>query len=660
MKNLEKKIYNPEVYNQNLADFLDAEDLAGVGKRVIEEYQIDCDSCDDWWKRTKPSIDLAMQVARHKNFPFDGAANVKYPLITVAALQFSARAYPAIVKDKNIVKGKIIGKDVIARVDTGEKIEGGKSAIAQRISQHMSFQLLEEMEEWEEGLDRCLMTLPIVGEDWQKTYYDTGKQRCVSVRVPSENIVYNYYAQGVDVAPRISEKIWLYPNQIIEKQRSGLFRDVELNLKAGGDSETGDKGANANDDDALVLFIEQHRWLDLDDDGYKEPYIVTVHKESETVVRVYPRFEQKDVARNKKGQVQGILPTQYFTQKIFFPSPDGGSRGLGLGALLNPINETINSTINQLLDAGTLYNNNSGFIGRGVRLRRDGGGGVMDFKLGEWKEVPATGDDLRKNIYPLPVKEPSGVMFSMLGLMIESGKEMSSISQVMAGETPGANASPTAIMSLIEQGTKVFSGVYKRVYRSLKSEFKKLYRLNAVYLDDTQYFRVMDDEMAIHRMDYNVEGVDVIPVADPNEISDTQKMARAEALRSLMGAGFNDNEIRRRVIASLDLPEPEKLVLPDEMLNQPDPVIELKMRKQALDEQKFQWQMVVDRVDMQKAIAMASKAYAEADAAIKQPDIDVFKAQLSLMDTEAERIHNERLQRMAGQSADKGVSAKAE
>ena len=659
---LKKLIYSEEAYLTNLAEHVDDDDLSKIGEQVFKGYEIDKESCEDWERRTKPAMDLAMQVYKEKNFPFANASNVKYPLIATASMQFSARCLPNIIKGSDIVKAKIIGKDkavgAVKDPKTGEPLtdEMGdiipitKSMVADRVSKHMSYQIIEEMTGWETDLDKALVSLPIIGEEWKKTYWNSVKLRNISCRVPSRNMTINYWAKSVDDAQRITERVPIYPNNLETKKRSGYFLDIDY----GDEQSAEDVEQNSEDVDSPVIFLEQHCWLDLDKDGYKEPYIVTINKASHKVARIYMRFENDKIERDSKGRVIQIEADQSFTQTVFFPSPDGGSRGMGFGNLLGSINEAINTSLNQLIDSGTLYNSNTGFIGKGAQLGRTRQGGQSNFELGEWKEVPCFGDDLRKNIVPLPVKEPSMVLFSLLGLLIDSGKQLSSVSEIMTGQAPGANTSPTTVMALAEQGLQVFSSIYKRVHRGLKEEFKKLFKLNSIYLEDEEYFTILDDEMAVAREDYDLDGIDVIPVSDPTEISEMQQALRADALGSMLGTGYNDQEIRRRRLEAMRIPEPEKLMLPDEAFGQPEPELVLKQEQLKLDWAKFEWKTITDRANMEKMLALAFKAEQEGEAVIPGLQLDEFKTQTEFLNKEAERMQNERLQGMAKQPNDQG------
>lgn len=668
---LAKYIFTPEAQGKNLAEMIDEEDLNVIGADAWTGYDVDKESCNEWEKRTTPAVELAMLIYEQKNEPFEESANVKYPILTVGAIQFSARAYPNIIKGKNVVRVKIIGKDEMPSRDpqNPNPIKGAKAKIGQRISTHMSYQLLEQMEEWETDLDKALVCLPVIGEDWKKTYYDPELRRNVSTRVQSNNMVMNYWAKSADSAQRLTERIWLYPNQIEEHKRSGFYLDVDIPQgyetveQDAYKPKTGGQISDPRDPDAPKLFLEQHCFLDMDDDGYKEPYIVTIHNATKKVMRIVPRFDLKGVSYNK-GVVSKIKAVGYYTQTVFFPSPDGGSRGMGLGNLITPINETVNTTINQLLDSGTLHNNQSGFIAAGGMPGKGKGGGKMSLALGEFKRIPVAGDDIRKSVMGLPTKEPSIVLFQLLGLMIESGKEVSSVSSIMSGEAPGPNTAPTTVTALIEQGLKVFSAVFKRVHRGLKSEYKKLYRLNSLNLDQAEYVNILDDPAAIAQIDYNTEGMDIVPVSDPNEVTDIQKMMKAETLKGMIGQGFNDLEVRKRYLETMEFEDPEKLMPPPAPAG-PPPEFQLELDKLKLDRDKFQWKMVVDRSVMVKnemaalkSRASAIKDLADAEAAEEGPQLEMYKAQLQdsadqmqnyqkeleFLDKSQERIANAQLQ----------------
>jgi chaperonin GroES len=491
-------------------------------------------------------MDLAMQVAQEKSFPWPKAANVKYPLITTAAIQFSARAYPAIVRGADVVKGEVLGPDP----------DGAKKQRADRIGRHMSYQVLEEVPDWDEDVDKLLMRMSIVGCEFRKTYFDSMMGRNCSDLVPAKFVVYNHKTPFAKLR-RITHELYPFKNEIIEKQRGGIWSEVQLGLPAGED----------NDEDGAFEFLEQHCWYDLDKDGYKEPYVVTVKKDSGEVARIAARFDEEGIFLNGKGEISKIEPVEYWTKFAFMPNPDGGSYDVGLGLLLNPINETVNTVLNQILDAGTLANTGGGFLGSGLKMK----GGAARFVPGEFKPVDNPGGDIAKNIYHMQFTGPNPVLFNLLGLLIEAGKDISSVKDILTGDTQSPNQTATTTLALIEQGQKVFSAIYKRVHRSLKQEFKKLYRLNKLYLQPEDYYRFQDKVEPIYLEDYQGDDTDVAPVSDPTLVSDAQELTRAEALMKFSGDPMiNQVALRQGYLRALKVQNIEELL--DTSKNPPPPM----------------------------------------------------------------------------------------
>lgn len=570
----------------DLTQYMDDGDLDNLGALCVEEFDIDEESRSDYIEQTEDAMRLAMQVKENKSFPWNGAANIKYPLISIAAMQFGARAYANLLPDQRPVKGKIIGYDR----------DGSKMEKAVRVGKHMSYQLLEEMEEWEEDMDRLCMVLPILGCTFKKTYYNPTKQRNVSELVLPKELVVNYWTNSLDNAARISHIIEYTTNDLVERVNRGMFRDIDLpenstqetstELRTISDEISGMTGP-ARDEDEPLVFIEQHRYLDLDGDGYSEPYIVTVSLDNNEVYRIVRRFSDLDVERQTNGDVLKITADQYFTKFPFIPNPDGGFYDIGFGTLLGPTNEAVNTIFNQLVDAGTLSNMQSGFLGRGIRLKK----GSMAFSPGEWKQVNNTGDDLRKSIVPLPIREPSNVLFNLLGLLMDSGKELSAVSDMMQGKNPGQNQAATTTMAVLEQGLQVYSSIYKRIYRSLKKEYKKLYKLNSLYMPMESYFQILDygeqEGSQINGSDYDLESIDVVPSADPNVASEAQKLMKAQGLQELLQLGtVNPVEVTKRILEAQNQAGIELLMQVEPP--QPDPELVLKEKQLMLDEQQAQ------------------------------------------------------------------------
>ncbi len=606
---------------KNIADDLDEEELDEIGARVKEEFEIDDRSRSEWMEKTKKAMDLALQVTSEKVYPWPKASNVIFPLMTNAATQFAARAYPAIINGRNVVKGVILGTDDgdPALDAQGQPMQGpmgplwleppgSKRLRADRIAQHMSFQLLDEMPEWEVETDKLLHIIPIVGCVFRKTYFDPTKGRNVSLMVLAQNLVVNYNAKSLDLAPRISEEIKFYRREIDEFERAGLFREIVYSTSPD----------SMGDNDAPVEFVEQHRFWDLDGDGYTEPYIITVDKQTSQVVRIVARYDA-DGIKVKGNKILKIDPVQYFTQYNFLPSFDAGIYGVGFGQILAPVNAAVNTSLNQLIDAGHLQNTGGGFIGKGLSMNT----GAIRFQPGEFKMVNVSGATVKESVVPLDFRGPSPTLFNLLGLLIEAGKDIAAIKDVLTGEQQNGNVPATTTMALIEQGLKVFTGIYKRVYLSLKEEYKKLYRLNRIYLTEEASYRLGNDWKKVTRTDYE-EGAGVEPVSDPTMVSDFQRMSRAQFLLATMeqmGQVMNPQEVIKRVLDAANIENPDRIINQNP---QPPPEIMLK-------QQEMQIKGVHAKATEMKDTAQAILFMAQAKAAAGENELESAGMQLDLL-----------------------------
>ena len=585
----------------NIIPELDGEVVKKIGMEVTRGFDLDKGSRADWEKQTKTAMDLAMQVATEKSWPWPKAANIKYPMITTAAIQFSARAYPAIVAGQDVVKGEVLGPDP----------DGIKKERADRIGRHMSYQVLEEIEDWDEEEDKLLLMMSIVGCAFRKTYFDTMLGRPCSDLLAAKDVVFDHATPWKKLR-RVTHCLNLYKNDVIERVRGGLFADIELGMPEGAD----------NDEDAHYEFLECHCWYDLDGDSYKEPYIVTVKKDSSEVVRIIARFDEDGIYLNDQGEIAKIKSVEYFTKFGFMPNPDGGSYDVGLGMLLNPINEAINTVFNQMLDAGTLANTGGGFIGSGLKMK----GGTAKFAPGEFKPVDVSGGRIQDSIYHMQFPGPSNVLFQLLGMLIQAGKEMSSVQDIMTGEQQ-TNQTATTTLALIEQGQKVFSAIYKRVHRSLKQEFKKLYRLNRLYLLPQDYYRFQDRVEEVYLDDYQGDDTDVTPASDPSLISDAQILARAEALLRFVGDPlFNQIELRKRYLKAMKEQNPEALLVE----GQPQIPPELQQQIQKMQEQMQKMQQEIAKREQAVNAQEQQFALTEKDLQAALTEIQTAKNDLAL------------------------------
>jgi chaperonin GroES len=607
----------------NIAEKLDKKKLAEIGDECQKGFESDFESCDDWQRDCEQWINLAKQVCEKKNYPWPGASNVKFPMLSTAAMQFAARAYPSLVpSDGAIVKAKPIGKDP----------QGQKTIVAEAVSLYMSYQLLYEMDGWEADMDRLLIMLPIVGTMFKKTYWDGVKKvNCSRLVLPTKLFV-DYWTQTLEDAERISELLELSERKFKERVMSGVWLDVEL-----GDPQTPQDAKNPprNDSTTPYEFVEQHTYLDLDDDGYREPYIVTFHRNTGKVVRIVARFDEDTIYTDDEGELQKIEAIQYYTKFGFVPNPDGGFYDIGFGVLLGPLNESVNTLINQLVDAGHMSSLQSGFLGKGLRLRA----GEQRFTPGEWKLVNNTGDDLKKQVVPLPASQPSTVLLELMGSLVTSGKELASVAEIFTGKMPGQNTPATTTMATVEQGMKVFTAVYKRVYRALTEEFKKLYRLNAIYINEQEYADVVEMPSA-SKDDFKVKTHSIYPGADPTSVSQSEKLLKAQGLVELapMFPGMlNPVEIVNRVLEAQEQPNRQALFAQEVQQSgqwqpPPDPKVqELQMKTQAdqaVSQQKIaasQQQAALDNQSKQAELQMKQEGHA-ADLHAKQQELQLEMA----------------------------------
>lgn len=519
-------------------------DLTRIGEHVYAGYIADERSRTEWRKMNAAGMDLAMQISKTKTFPWPNCSNVNFPLVTIAALQFHARAYPALVQGPEIVKCRVAGLDPAPE----------ELVTAEAVGKYMSHQVLEVDQSWEEGQDRLLLNYSIVGCTFKKTFRSPVLGYNTSQVVYAQDLVLDYYAESVETCRRKTHIFPLSRNDLIEGMRAErpIYRDCETDawFSEGGtddsviqpEDETAEHRQGLKkpqrSDFTPFTVLEQHCWLDFDNDGYEEPYIVTIEAGSHKVLRIAARWDMPtQVTINARGQIVSIRATEYFTKYGFIPSPDGSVYDLGFGRLLGPLNESVNTSINQLNDAGTMALTAGGFLGRGAKIR----GGVYTFAPFEWKRVDSTGEDLAKSIYQLPVREPSNVLFQLLGLLIDYTNRISGASETMVGESPGQNTPAETSRSMVEQGMKVYSAIFKRTWRAAKEEFKKLYLLHGLHASARYRHLFLGDPARI------------CPAADPNISSDGERFARASAvaMRATQVPGYDPAAVEENYLKSL-------------------------------------------------------------------------------------------------------------
>lgn len=575
----------------DITDLIPEDKLSELGRECVEGYTDDDNARSDWKQATEKALASAAQdPLGAKDYPFAGAANVQYPTITVASQQFAARAYPALVKPGQVVDVAVIGVDR----------QGLKAARAERVKTYLNYQIFYRIKDWEGDTDVLLNQLPITGCGFRKVYYDYQTRRPCVEFVNALNLIVPQDAKSLEDAPRITQCFELFPWQIKEKIRLGIYRDAKFM----GTAESEERQGGEYEEQTARKVIEQHRLHDMDDDGIEEPYIITVDVESQEVLRVEAAYSEVDLKYGPDGQLASVERWCPFVKYSFLPDPKGRFYDIGFGHLLAPINAVINTIINQLLDAGNAQVSGGGFLAQGLRLQGSGQMNTLRWRPGEYKVVNAPGGNIAQSIYERPVPQPSPVLFEMLGMLMEAAKDISSVKDVLTGEA-GRNQTATATLALIEQGLQTFTAIYKRIYRAAKREYELLYECVARYGDPMEYQRVLDDPSAVLQQDFNEEDLDIQPVSDPQTVTNMQRMAKAQFMMQFLGKGLNDMEILKDVweaagVQNTDrfMPQPQEGPPPP-----PDPKTMSEIARNEAQAGKYQADATKAKADAMRSLA---------------------------------------------------------
>lgn len=596
----------------NMVPELESDVLSTIGDDVVANYKVDKTSMEDWLERN----DLAMKLIDMKpekiTDPWPGAAGTKLPLVLNAAMKASAEEFAEIMRGKEIVKAEILGKV------TDEKV-----ARSQRVRKRLNHQFYHELDDWKEDHDKLILSKNIIGTVHKKIFYADGK---IQVVLRRSGVVINDSVEKIQDAPRITDEIDKLWWQVLEKVNAEEWEEIDL-------TRTDD--TTFAESDKENRFLEQVVRIDLDGDDYPEPYIVTVHEQTKQVVRIQPNFtpesiefsekidvvEYQSLEDSEKTKVKATLDVIRIDAKksrlryvkySMVPSWEGGYWDYGYGILLGPLNENCNELINILLNTGHLASKGGGFINSGIKM----GGGELRFKKNEWKKVQSPGMDLSRNIVPLPVPEPSQTLFQTLGLLMDVLRELSSVTEVISGEQPKANMPAASIEMLIDQGKKMFNAVYIRHYTALGKEQNAVFDLNFLYQDPEQYAELLDLEiepdqlLPLIQADFTREGIDVLPTANPEFSSKTQRRAEARALGDISQRhpGFiNESMITRmEVEAIVDDSDVAAQLVPEQPNMTPAQV------QQQMAQAK---QQMMDELDTREAEAKAQTAQAAAQTA---------------------------------------------
>jgi len=587
-------------FDANLVDFLDESILGSMSAKLISSVESDKESRKEWEKTYTDGLKyLGMRFDEQRSQPFEGSSGVIHPILSEAVTQFQAQAYKELLPAQGPIKTQVVGQR-----DANTEMQ------AERVCEFMNYYIMNEMPEYDPDLDQLLFYLPLSGSAFKKVYYDAAKGRPVSKFVPAEDLLVPYNATDLLSAERVTHVVSMSNNEVRKMQISGFYADVDLSDNQNINRD--DIGKEIDDiqgvepdygeDEQRKLYeihtvAEIEGFEDVNDmgepTGLKIPYIITIDDSSQQILSIRRNYVPEDTMRNK---------INYFVQYKFLPGL--GFYGLGLSHMIGGLSKASTSILRQLIDAGTLSNLPAGFKARGIRIRDE----ASPLQPGEFRDVDAPGGALRDSLMPLPYKEPSNVLFQLLGLLVESGKRFAAIADMNIGDSNAAMPVGTTV-ALLEKGTKVMSAIHKRLHYSQKNEFKILARVFQEFLPPVYPYETGSGPREIKLQDFDAK-VDVIPVSDPNIFSMSQRVIMAQELLTMVQSNPQLHgpqgiyEAYRRMYAALGVDNIETLLTPPAD-NTPKPVdagIENSGLLQGIPQQAFPEQNHEAHVEAHKSL----------------------------------------------------------
>ena len=553
-----------EDHYTNLADILNEDILMELGSKLVDDYTDFKTSRADWEQTYTKGLDLLGFRYTERTQPFRGASGATHPVLAEAVTQFQAQAYKELLPADGPVRTQILG------VVTKEKEDQ-----AGRVKDFMNYQIMDQMKEYESEFDQMLFYLPLAGSTFKKVYYDDLLGRAVSKFVPADDLVVPYSATSLDDAESIVHIIKMSENELRKQQVGGFYRDIDLGAPQMKTDDVTKKeqeleGVRQQKQDDIYTLLECHVNLDLEGfedvgedgepTGIKLPYVVTIEEGSREVLAIRRNFRAGDSLKRK---------IQYFVHFRFLPGL--GFYGFGLIHMIGGLSRTATTALRQLLDAGTLSNLPAGFKTRGIRVRDD----AQPLQPGEFRDVDAPGGNLRDSFMPLPFKEPSPTLLQLLGIVVAAGQRFASIADMQVGDA-NQQAPVGTTVALLERGSRVMSAIHKRIYAALKQEFVLLSEVFKTYLPPVYPYDVVGGTREIKSADFDAR-IDILPVADPNIFSQTQRITIAQTELQLASSNpkmHNLYQAYRNMYSALGVKNID-LILPPPQQPQPmDPALE--------------------------------------------------------------------------------------
>jgi len=555
-------------FNANLAESMDERELKDMAMDLIEEYKKDKTSRKEWEDAYIKGLDLLGTRYQEVTKPFKGASGVTHPLLAESVTQFQAQAYKELVPSDGPVRTQVVGLQTPATEQQ-----------ADRVKDYMNYLLMEEMEDYTTDMDQMLFYLPLSGSTFKKIYYDAMLDRPVSKFIPAEDLVVPYYASDLKDCERITHVIKMTSNDVTKKMAAGFYRDIEL-IDSSTEPDSVQKklneleGVKGTGSDYLNTILEMHVDLNLDDyedfddkaKKIKIPYIVTIDEGSGEILSIYRNYKPDDVTYGR---------VEYFVHYKFLPGL--GFYGFGLTHMIGGLSQAATQSLRQLIDAGTLKNLPAGFKSRGIRVRDDD----QPIQPGEFRDVDAPGGNIRDQFFNLPFTEPSPTLYNLMGFVVQAGQKFAAITDSNIGNDVQNRAVGTT-MALMERGSRVMSGVHKRCYYAMRLEFKILARICGESLPPEYPYDVYGGPRQIKQSDFD-NRVDILPVADPNIMSMSQRVTLAQAQLQIAQSNpqmHNLHEAYRRVYEALGTKTIDQILKPPP--KQPEPLDPAKENARAL------------------------------------------------------------------------------
>jgi hypothetical protein len=559
---IEPGVEASDEFDANLAEYISERDLVEIAGDLLGDFEDDISARKDWIQTYVDGLELLGMKIEERSEPWEGACGVYHPLLSEALVKFQSETIMETFPAAGPVKTRLIGKETPERKDA-----------AQRVQDDMNYQLTDVMTEYRPEHERMIWGLGLAGNAFKKVYFDPGLDRQVSMFIPAEDIVVPYGASSLQSAPRVTHVMRKTENEVRRLQFAGFYRDIELEEPDSSLDEVEKKiaekmGFRATTDDRYKL-LEMH--VDLDLPGYEDvdengettgialPYVVTIEKGSQTILSIRKNWRPEDVTKQKRN---------HFVHYGYVPG--FGFYCFGLIHLVGAFAKSGTSIIRQLVDAGTLSNLPGGFKTRGLRIKGDD----TPIAPGEFRDADIPSGTLKDNLMPLPYKEPSQVLYSLLGTIVEEGRRFASAGDMKIADM-SANAPVGTTLAILERTLKVMSAVQSRIHYSMKQELKLLKEIIRDYTPEEYNYEPEEGSPKAKQSDYDL--VEVIPVSDPNAATMAQKIVQYQAVLQLaQGAPqiYNLPVLHRQMLEVLGIRNAQKLIPLQEDHKPRDPISE--------------------------------------------------------------------------------------